>query len=85
MVVVLAGTAPLHMMERRSHVRFVFVAQVVNALATVQRAADLLVGLDKALELNSQIAVLANQHVAVVLQGVNLCLHIRILALQVLV
>ena len=60
-------------------------AQLVDTLAAVQRATDLFIGLDKAQKLNGEVSVLVDQHVAVVLQGVDFALHVTILSLEGLV
>lgn len=61
------------------------VAQLVHALATIQRAANLLVRLDKTLQLRSEVPILRDQHVAVVLEGINFSGQVGIALLQRLV
>lgn len=52
---------------------FVFglVAEVLNAVTTVQGLSDLLVGLHESLELDVELSVLAGQYIAVVLEGLD--------------
>lgn len=72
-------------MIRSSHLAFGFIAELINTFPSVQGAADLLVSLNKALELNSQISILANENIAVVLQSIDFCLNISIGLLKGLV
>lgn len=60
-------------------------SKLVDSVPAVEGAADLLVRLDEPLQLDSQVSVLANQHVAVVLKSVDLSLDVGVLALQGLV
>jgi len=67
------------------HLSLGAVAQLVNPLAAVQSLADLLVRLDKALQLASQVTVLTDQHVAVMLKSVDLGSKVSVALLQGLV
>jgi len=55
-----------------SHLDVGLGSELVDTVTTVQRATDLFVSLHKALQLDSQVTVLSNQHVAVVLQSIDL-------------
>lgn len=64
---------------------FGLVAQVLHAVPTVQGLSDLLVGLNEALQLDVQLSVLSRQHVAVVLEGLNLRAAVIVAAVERLV
>ena len=70
-VVRLAGTASIQVLDRLSHLAIGLASKLINAITAVKRATDLFVSLDKALELNSQVSVLINQHAAVVLKSID--------------
>jgi len=58
---------------------------LVYTVAAVQSAANLLISLNKSLKFNSQISVLINENIAMVLKSIDLSLHIGVGALQVLI
>ena len=68
-----------------AHLTLSLVAEVLITFTSVQGATDLLVSLNEALQLNGQVAVLTNKHIAMVLQGINLSLSVSVLTLQGLV
>ena len=81
----LAGARPLEHLVGVLHLGLSAVAQLVNPLAAVQCLADLLVRLDKALQLASQVPVLTDQHVAVMLKSIDLSSKVSVALLQGLV
>lgn len=80
-----AWRASVQLLVRLSHLALGLVAELVNTVAAVECATDLLIGLNESLQLNGQIAVLTNQNIAMVLQSVDLRLNISILTLERLV
>lgn len=81
----LAGAGPLKNVVGGPHLTFSLVSKLINTIATVQSAADLFISLNKSLEFNSQISVLINENIAMVLKSIDLTLNIGISALKVLV
>lgn len=73
------------MFDRALQLVFGLVAQVLNAVAAIQRLSDLLVGLDEALQFNVELSVLARQHVAVMLEGFNFASAVVVAAVKGLV
>lgn len=80
-----AGRHSLQVVVRLAHLALGFVAEVVDTVPAVESAADLLICLNESLQLHGQVFVLSDQHVAVVLEGIDLLLNVGILALQGLV
>ena len=85
MVVTAAGRVSFQVVVRGAHLVFSLAAQLVNTVAAVQRAPNLLISFNESLQLNGQVAVLIDQNVAVVLQSIDLRLNVSVLTLQRLV
>lgn len=80
-----AGARALELLVALVHLRLCCVAQRLHAVLPVERAADLLVGLHEALQFTVQVFVLAAEHAAVVVQGVDFFAQVAVAALQALV
>lgn len=81
----LAGAHSLQAVVGLLHFALSLSSKLIDALTAVQRATDLFVGLNKALELNGQVSILVDQNVAVVLKSINFRLNIGVLSLKRLV
>lgn len=62
-----AGGRTLEHLVRVLHLMLGLVSKLVDAVSAVQGRTNLLISLNEALQLDSQVSVLSNQHVAVVL------------------
>lgn len=81
----LAWRASLKVVVGGSHLTVGLLSELVNAVSSVEGAADLLVSLNESLQLNGQVSVLVNEHVAMVLQSVDLILAFAVHGLHGLV
>jgi len=80
-----AGGRALELLVRVLHLMLGLVSQLVNAVSAVKSGADLFISLNKALQLSSQVFVLSNQDVAVMLKSINFFLNVTVLSLESLV
>ena len=83
--VVASSTARRRALHHRlalAHFCLGLVTESLNTVATVERHSNLLIRVDEALQLAVELNVLAGQHIAVVLEGVNLGAHVNVLCVQ---
>jgi len=81
----LAGAHSFEAVVGLLHFALSLCSKLVDTFTAVQRATDLFIGLNKALELNCKVSILVDQNVAVVLKSIDFRLNISILSLQRLV
>ena len=62
-----------------AQVSLCLVAEVLNSITSVKGGSDLLICLHESLQLLVDLNVLASEHIAVVLESIDLCSHVSIL------